>query len=108
VDLIGQRREDAEECRMRQLRKGNVAKEKNMPGNYQLFNDKGKLIYTGSSRKIKNRLLAALYGRADYAQVGGKDKLRNEATHYDVNYMPIKQARKKEKRSKRGCKYNQL
>jgi len=49
-----------------------------------------------------------LYGRADYAQVDGKDKLRNEATHYDVNYMPIKQARKKEKRNKRGCKYNQL
>jgi len=93
---------------MKLIRKSNIEKESYRPGNYRLYNAKGKMIYTGSSKRVKHRLEALLYGRADYAQVDGKDGLRHQAKYYDVEYMPIKEARWKEKKAKIRCKFNRL
>ena len=86
----------------------NVGKEKRKPGLYILVNQYGNEIYIGSSTQLRHRLKAVLYGRSDYAQVPGKQKIRKEATHYKRAYTPIEKARRIEGRRKKEMKYNEL
>ena len=86
----------------------NIGKEKRKAGIYVLLNRNHSEIYIGSSTQLRHRLKAVLYGRADYAQVNGKQQIREEACYYERAYVPIEKARRIEKRRKPEMKYNEL
>lgn len=85
-----------------------IGKEKRKAGLYILLNRYRNPIYIGSSTQLRHRLKAVLYGRADYAQVNGKQEIRQEAQYYERAYVPIEKARRIEKRRKPEMKYNEL
>ena len=78
----------------------NIRREKAKPGHYKYYNRNRRLIYDGSTRNGQHRLEAAFYGRADYAVLSNKKKLRDKIKYYTIEYMPAKKARAKD----RGCK----
>lgn len=82
----------------------NIKKEFNRSGYYKLFNYNKRLIYTGSSKRIQNRLMACLYGRSDYATNDNKIKVRNSTVYYTVEYTTLSKAREKDRSNK--AKYN--
>jgi len=75
-------------------------------GYYYLYNRNKKKIYIGVSHDLQHRLFALYYGRADYAQIKGKDKLRRAAFFFSVRYMSIAAARKFEKSHKSKLQFN--
>ena len=86
----------------------NIDMEMNKPGVYIYYNSKGTPIYTGSSIRVKNRLIALFYGRSDYAKVEGKTTLRSNVAYYQVQYLPIAKCREVEKKRKVRYRYNVL
>jgi len=91
----------------RRLKKGNVAKRDipNVPGLYVLKDRKNKPIYIGSSKKLRHRL-QSYYQKDDYKTHPTKKRLRNRAVYFSCRQMPIYQARKIEKASKKPLKFN--
>jgi hypothetical protein len=93
---------------MKRFIQPNIINEKNISGVYFYYNKNQKRIYTGVGHKVRDRLLAAYYSRADYAVVKSKIQLRKQIAYYDVVYKIIKEARKHEHRAKPKLKYNKL
>jgi hypothetical protein len=82
---------------MKRINLRNVGGEREGSGHYRIFCRDGRLLYSGSSGNVRNRLNALRYGRADYATVANKKALRRKAVYYRVDYMPLKKARKKDR-----------
>jgi len=85
----------------------NINGEKYAPGYYTLYDSNKKRLYVGSSKRIKHRLQALLYGRSDYRQLPHKAELRKKAAYYSVAYNgAVQKNRKIEKKKKENCRYN--
>jgi excinuclease UvrABC nuclease subunit len=82
----------------------NIKTEFNKSGYYKLYNKDKKVIYTGSSKRIQNRLLSVFYGRSDNATNENKKKVRKLTIFYSVEYTTLKKARQKDRDHK--AKYN--
>jgi len=84
----------------------NINKEKATSGYYIYYNSDRKKVYNGSSKNIKQRLFACYYGRADWAQIPAKIRMRKnkQIAFYTVIYMPLRNARAKDR--KNGKAYN--
>jgi len=89
---------------MKSFSLANINKEKNAAGYYVYYNKTKKKTYNGSSKNIKQRLFACYYGRADWAQIPSKIRMRKnkQIAFYTVLYMPLKNARAKDRRNGKG------
>jgi excinuclease UvrABC nuclease subunit len=58
-------------------------------GTYTYWDREGRLIYSGSSERLRDRLTDTLFGRGELRQVPGKDKLPSKIAKFDVTYMSI-------------------
>jgi len=84
----------------------NVETLENQPGVYQLYDDRGKLLYSGSSKEIRRRLTDTIYNRGDYRMVDGKGAMLCNVSSFDVTYGPVSQNRLNEKRYKSQAEFN--
>lgn len=89
---------------MKSFNLSNINKEKKAAGYYVYYNRDRRKTYNGSSKNIKQRLFAVYYGRADWAQIPAKIQMRKnkQIAFYDVQYMPIKNARARDRRNNKG------
>lgn len=89
---------------MKSFSLANINKEQASPGYYVYFNAQRKKTYNGSSKNIKQRLFACYYGRADWAQIPAKIRMRKnkQIAFYTVIYMPLKIARAKDRQNNKG------
>lgn len=78
----------------------NIMLEKDKQGTYVYYNERKVPIYAGHASQVRQRLLAAWYGRSDYAEVRGKKTLRALIRFYKVDYRRIEFARKLEGKRK--------
>ena len=90
---------------MPRLNKKEVSKVKNQSGLYKIKNCAGKTVYVGSSKVLKHRI-QSYYQKDDFSVNQTKEKLRPSACKFSFFYMPIKQARIKEKKIKSKFRYN--
>lgn len=93
---------------MKRFETSNLMDEKNIPGVYFYYNKRGDRLYTGRAHKVKNRLYAAYYGRADYATIPSKRQLRKQIYYYDAVYKALHEAIKHEHKQKHKLKFNVL
>jgi len=84
---------------MKRINLENVNGVRERSGVYWLFCAQKRLLYNGSSRNLRHRLNALRYGRADYATLENKKAVRRKAQFFRVEYMPIKQARKTDRKT---------
>ena len=90
---------------MKLLNKANVAKVQNRAGIYTIYNESGKREYVGTSKVLRHRL-QSYYQDDDFNVNKTKRALRPHAKKFDVQYLPIMRARKKEKGLKRKLPHN--
>jgi hypothetical protein len=93
---------------MRRFIQPNIMDEKNLSGVYFYYSKKGVRLYTGRTHHVRDRLFAAFYGRADYATIPSKKRLRKEIYYYDAVYKALREAVRHEHLQKHKLKYNRL
>ena len=94
-------------ARLKAINSNNILGEAFRPGRYVLYDSHKRPIYTGSSRRVRHRLEALLYGRSDYATVATKRALRMKARYYHVIYNNnVRFNRCQEKKYKARCAFN--
>lgn len=77
----------------------------NKEGMYELYSKRGERLYVGSSKRLRHRL-QSYREKDDYSAHPTKRKLRGKLHCAKVTYLPIEQARQKERSKKKDCKYN--
>lgn len=92
----------------KKLTRNNLNKEKERPAVYVILDQAKDPIYIGSSKRLRHRLEALYYGRADYNQVDHKKEMRQEAVYFIRQYTNIERARRIEKQEKPNLKFNDL
>lgn len=86
------------------LLKGKVP---NKPGLYKFFDDNGKLLYVGHSKKLRHRV-QSYHQKDDFKEHPTKRPLRKKIAKYAYQVMPKEKAKDREKRLKKKAKYNVL
>jgi excinuclease UvrABC nuclease subunit len=84
------------------LRKGKIP---NRSGLYILYNPRKRPIYVGHSRRLRHRIQSYIEVD-DYTHHPTKRALRNEARYFKYRTMPIRVARRVERRMKKVMKHN--
>ena len=77
----------------------------NKPGLYKLYNSNGEIMYVGVAKKLRHRLQS--YRQKDcFATHPTKSHVRGKIASFYFEKIPIKSARKKEKRIKKNTLFN--
>jgi len=99
-------RQETRSIRRQPFTLANIEQLSDQPGFYTLYDENGKLLYAGSSRNIRQRLLDTIYGRGDARTVDSKARLLPRIVKMDVTYGSVNQSRLNERRIKHVAEYN--